>query len=102
MSKKNPDLKMSLAQAKTVLVKLRRYSFVAFLIFVAGIYGFILLRINVLSTTPPSDGEIINQSANARVPRVDPAVLKQLQSLQDNSVSVKTLFEDTRNNPFQE
>ncbi len=102
MSKKNFDLKQSLAVAKTRLPKVLGYSFPAFLALVLGLYVFVLLRINTLSSTPPSNGAIINQAESARVPRIDPVVLKQLKSLQDNSVSVQTLFEETRNNPFQE
>lgn len=102
MNKKNLDLKQILPQVKVVLSQLSRYSFPVFLLFVLAIYGFVLLRINTLSNTPPSDSAVINQTQNTGVPRIDEHVLQQLKSLQDNSVSVQALFEEARNNPFQE
>ncbi len=98
----NLNLKQASQLAKNSLLKVQRYSFVLFLIFVLVIYGFILLRINTLSSMAPSEEAITTQTGSARVLRIDQSVLHQLQSLQDNSVSVKTLFEDARNNPFQE
>jgi hypothetical protein len=102
MNKQNLGLKQSLTQLNAVLPKLRRYSFLGFLVFVLATYGFVVLRIQSLSSTPPSNDAIINQAQSAGVPRIDPTVLRQLQSLHDNSVSVQTLFEEARNNPFQE
>ncbi len=85
-----------------ILQTSRRYSLVAFIIFVAALYGFVLLRINSLSNVQPSSDAVNSQVQAAHIPRVDPTVIRQLQSLQDNSVSVQTLFNDARSNPFQE
>ena len=82
--------------------RLRRYNVLLFLAFVALLYGFILLRVNTLTNAEPSSDSVSSQVQAAHVPRIDPAIVKQLQSLQDNSVSVKSLFNQARNNPFQE
>ena len=85
-----------------VLQRVSRYSFVLFLVFVALIYGFVILRINDLGNTQPTDNAVSSQVQAAQIPHIDQAVINQLQSLQDNSVSVKSLFNQARANPFQE
>jgi hypothetical protein len=83
------------------LQRFRRFSFVVFLVFVGLLYGFVYLRINSLDNQQPSPDSVTSQVTAAKVPRIDPAVLQQLQSLQDNSVSVQALFDQARSNPFQ-
>jgi len=80
---------------------LGRYSVIFFLIFVALIYAFVLLHINDLSSAQPSDQAVSSQVQAAHVPHIDQSVVKRIQSLQDNSVSVQSLFDQARNNPFQ-
>jgi hypothetical protein len=62
----------------------------------------VLLRINTLGSTQPSSDAVTSQVQAARIPHIDQSVVRQLQSLQDNSVSVKSLFNQARANPFQE
>ena len=100
MSDQKKSIKERLRQIIALLVKLRRYSLVAFLVFVALIYGYLLLSINNLSNVEPTDTAITEQVKAAKVPRIDEDVVKQLQSLQDNSVNVQALFNEARSNPF--
>lgn len=81
--------------------KLRRYSLVLFIIFVSIVYGFLVLRINTLSSQKPTEEAINKQVKAAKIPRIDESVVKQLESLEDNSVNVQTLFNQARSNPFQ-
>lgn len=85
--------------AKTV-AKLSRYAAVLFIILIAGVYGFVVLRINTLSNAQPSQSEIDSQTTSTPVPRIDPKVADQLLKLEDNSVNVQSLFNEARNNPF--
>lgn len=80
---------------------LRQYSLVLFVTFVACIYGFVLLRINSLSSLQPPQSAVDTQVKAARIPHIDQDVVNKLESLEDNSVSVQTLFDQARNNPFQ-
>ncbi|MBC7581855.1 hypothetical protein H7097_03250 [Aeromicrobium sp.] len=80
----------------------KRYTVILFCLFFAVIYGFIVYRVQVLNSSEPSLTDVATKSQTASVPHIDPKVLSQLQQLQDNSVSVKTLFSDLRSNPFQE
>jgi hypothetical protein len=83
------------------LHKLSRYSVLFFLVFVALLYGIVLLHINSLNSAQPSDQAVSSQVKAAKVPNIDQSVVQQIKSLQDNSVSVKSLFDQARNNPFQ-
>jgi hypothetical protein len=82
--------------------RLQPYSLFVFLLFVAALYGFILLKIHNFSSAEPSPDAVSSQVKAAQVPHIDPAVIQQLQSLQNNSVSVQALFNQARSNPFQE
>jgi hypothetical protein len=102
MNMKNISIKILLPKLAAVARKLSRYSVVIFLVFIAAAYGFTLLRISSLTNTQPTTEEISAQYNPIKTSRIDPAVIKQLQSLRDNSVTIKTLFDEARDNPFQE
>jgi hypothetical protein len=87
-------------QLAAVAQKLRRYSIVLFIVFVACVYGLVIWRINTLLTAQPSPEAISSQVKANSIPRVDPSVVKQLKELRDNSVNVRALFDQGRNNPF--
>jgi hypothetical protein len=103
MSSKNIsiDPKALTISARLYIDKVKPYSFVAFLIFVALIYGFVFLRIGSLKGAEPSQLEISSQVQAAQVPHINERAAAQLKSLQDNSVSVQALFNQARSNPFQ-
>lgn len=90
--------------AEKLLVVARRlqgYTLILFLVFVGCIYGFLLLRTHTLNNTQPSADAVSSQVKAARLPHIDQSVVKQLQTLRDNSVNVQSLFDQQRNNPFQ-
>lgn len=79
----------------------RRFSLIIFLLFIACVYGFVIVRINVLNNAQPSPDAVSSQVKADRIPHIDQSVVRQLQALQDNSVNVQALFNQARNNPFQ-
>lgn len=101
MSKKKlsiSDLKDKLGDLIAIV---RPYVFVAFLVLVAGLYGFLFFRISSLSSSQPSQNAVSAEVSSSQMPHIDKTVVQQLNSLQDNSVSVQTLFSQSRSNPFQ-
>jgi multidrug efflux pump subunit AcrB len=100
-AKPERDIKSLLESAQAALQRLQHYSLPLFLALVAILYGFLMYRIQTLSQADPSTVTVSNQAQGSQSLRVDQTVVKQLQSLQDNSVSVKSLFNDARSNPFQ-
>ena len=86
---------------KTGLKKLAGYRALLFFLLLAGIYGFIVYRINVLSSIAPDESAVPAVSKTTQ-PRIDPAVAQKITELQDNSVNVQKLFDEARNSPFRE
>jgi hypothetical protein len=99
---KNLSLSKLIDKLMELLETGKRYAPLIFCVFIALIYIFIVYRVQVLNNAEPNDTDVTNQSRTAQVPHIDPKVLDQLQSLQDNSVSVQALFDEARANPFQE
>lgn len=81
---------------------LLRYAAVLFIILLIGVFGFVGYQIVAARSAEPGDGDITAKIQAAPTPHIDPNTVSQLQSLQDNSVNVKTLFDEARSNPFQE
>ena len=104
MSKKKGeiDLKAIGPMARNAANATLRYTGIMFFVLVAAVYGFVLFRINTLSTAQPTNDDISAQTKTTAVPNIDPKVVQQIQALKDNSSNVQTLFEQARNNPFQE
>lgn len=104
---KNINLKSLGPLLLEALQKSSRYAGLMFFVLVAGVYGFVILRINTLSTIQPgADGSNTSSASTtekpATIPKIDPKVVRQLEALKDNSVNVQTLFERARDNPFRE
>jgi hypothetical protein len=81
------------------LGKLGKYGFAFFLLFLVAIYGFVIYRINTLAAVMPSDTAV---TSTTKTPHIDKNLVQQLNQLKDNSVTVQTLFDEARSNPFNE
>lgn len=99
---KDFNLQSLVDKALELLEQAKRYAALLFCLFLALVYGFVVYRVQVLNSSEPSPVDVATQARTASVPHIDPVVLKQLQQLQDNSVTVQTLFNEARSNPFQE
>jgi hypothetical protein len=82
--------------------KLARYRLIIFILMIASVYGYVVITINGLSTQQPSTQNVNGELGSIKTPKLDETVVKQLEALRDNSVRVKTLFDEARNNPFNE
>jgi hypothetical protein len=96
------DMKNLPTKLADLVAQIKRYLPVLFGLFLVLLYGFLVYRVQVLNKVEPAASDVATQSTTAKVPRIDPSVLTQLQNLQDNSVSVQSLFDQARSNPFQE
>lgn len=76
-------------------------AFIVFLIFLLIYFG-LVLRINQLDASNPTDMQITGQLKSVQTPKIDPATLTKIQQLKDQNVQVQTLFDQARNNPFSE
>jgi len=67
-----------------------------------GVYSFIVFRINSLITAEPTDEQIIEKLQTVQRPKIDQVSIDKINQLSDNSVEVKAIFKEARQNPFQE
>jgi len=101
MNQEKAQLQKVVGRLNELLPVARRYALAGFIVFVALVYGIVLLRLNSLNNQQPTEDQVTSQVKAARIPHIDQSVVQQLQSLQDHSVSVQALFDQARNNPFQ-
>jgi hypothetical protein len=97
-----PSLESLAPQLLIIVDKLRRHAVLLFVLLLGVIYGFVLNKINTYSNVQPSSAQISAQVKTLATPQINPSIVNQLQNLKDNSVNVQALFNQARNNPFQE
>ncbi len=101
-NKLDSELHKLAGESSAFIHRLQRYGLVMFLVLVACLYGFVLWRVNVLNAMQPTPDAVTSQVKAARLPHIDQSVVNQLETLRDNSVNVQALFDQERNNPFQQ
>ena len=99
MKLQSQDIKQQVAG---IAHKLLRYRVLIFILLIGSVYAYMLVTISSLSNIQPSSNNVNGELSAIRTPKLDQSVVKQLEALRDNSVSVKTLFQNTRDNPFHE
>ncbi|MCL4357837.1 hypothetical protein M1512_03020 [Patescibacteria group bacterium] len=93
--------KLNLAQAsRKIWERVRPFLWLILIVFFIVLYGYLLLRINSFSSTKPSVLQISSDYKATTPPAINPSIVKQLNNLQNTSVSVKALFNSARSNPF--
>ena len=98
---KKIDIKSLRSKVSDTLQTIKPYSLLIFIAFVGVVYGVLFLQINSLTSAQPTSEAISSHIQASQTPHIDEAVVKQLLTLQDNSVNVQTLFDSARSNPFQ-
>lgn len=78
------------------------YKGLVFFLLLTSLYGYIVWRINVLSSAPPTSADVASAQEGVEVPKISEATIQKIQGLEDNSVRVQALFNEARENPFQE
>jgi hypothetical protein len=63
-------------------------------------YLFVVWKISKLAVAEPSDSDTL--TAETQIPKIDKNAINQIQSLEQTSTDIHGLFNDARNNPFQE
>jgi hypothetical protein len=82
--------------------KARPYLGVVLFLLFAGVYGYMVYKINALADPAIDPSLVTSDVKRLPVPRIDEQAAQQLLTLKDNSVNVQTLFEQSRTNPFRE
>lgn len=82
--------------------KLLRYKAIIFFVVLAVVFGYLVFTINSLNNRQPDDNAVNEKYQSVTRPHIDQSVVDKIKQLQDNSVQVKSLFNQARNNPFSE
>lgn len=91
-----------LAKLKPLAVLFKTYAVFIFFIIFLGLMGFLIFRINHYARVEPTDDAIQDKLKAVQRPRVDQAALDKIQQLQAQNVEVNSLFDNARQNPFNE
>jgi len=100
MSKSKKTTKPLKQSLQEVLSIVRKYLWLLILVFFVLIYGYILLKINDFQNQQPSQSAISTNLQTTPQAVINPKIVNQLDQLKTNSVSVRALFNNSRQNPF--
>ena len=102
--KNTPDLdpKKLLNQIKAVGVFIQRYLVIIAVVLVIGVYGFLVLQISSGTQKEPTEDEVTSQLSTIKRLKIDQDSIDKIQQLKSQNVTVQSLFESARNDPFQE
>lgn len=98
----NFDFKDLPKKFKPLLDYLKRYRGFIFIMLLLLAYGFIVFRINTLTTTEPDEAAILEKLQSVQRPKLDQSAVQKLEELEDQNVDVQTIFQQARDNPFTE
>lgn len=101
MSKQVKKTKQSKQGLSSLLVFAKKYLWLFMILFFIVIYIFVLFNINSFLNKQPSQLMISGDLKTTTQPNINPLVVDKLKQLNNNSVSVHALFNQSRNNPFQ-
>jgi hypothetical protein len=81
-------------------IRYSRHAAFAGIIIILLIYVMVVFKIKGLASAEPSpDQETV---VTGSIPKIDGKAVQQIQSLEASNTEVHSLFEQARNNPFQE
>jgi hypothetical protein len=96
------DMSTLQEQLRNVPNNILRNRLPIFMLVVILTYGFIALRVNTLSGAEPNENAVVSSESNLPQPHIDEVTVNKIQQLQNNSVNVQALFNQARQDPFQE
>ncbi len=96
------DIKNLQKIAVKYLLLFKKYAVFIFVLVGLGIFGFLVFRIRTLSSIEPSEDTISEKASQSQPVNIDESAVRKVEQLQSANVEVKALFEQSRDNPFQE
>ncbi len=96
------NIKSSQDQLRQVWQSTLRLRILLFLAVLTILYAFIAWRINTLVNAEPDRAIVEAKMHKTTTPVVDKSIVDKIRQLEDNSVDVRTLFNEARQNPFRE
>lgn len=96
------DIKKILAKVQPAIIFVRRYFVVIFVFIVICVYGFMVFQIKNYNLKEPTEEDVNAQLQVIKNPKVDQAAVDKILQLKDQNIQVQALFQQARNNPFQD
>jgi hypothetical protein len=78
----------------------RRHGAFIGIIIVLLAYLFMVWKISTLAVAEPTPEQ--SALAETQIPKIDKKAIDQIQSLEKSNTEIRSLFDEARNNPFQE
>jgi hypothetical protein len=96
-------MKLNNIAAKLTIVRdqVGRHTVIIFVICVGLVFGFLTLKIAGYSNDEPSDVQIEERLSTLQTVRLDDEAVQKIEELQDRNISLESLFNNGRNNPFE-
>ncbi len=66
------------------------------------VYVYVVARISSLTSAEPSPETEAAALAETNIPKIDKKAVEQIQSLEENSTELQSIFNEARTNPFLE
>lgn len=98
----NLDRKTITKSVKDFIRKNKKYASFAFILLILLTYTFLVYRISKFSLAEPSTGSIEQQLQSTGKLKIDQDSINKILKLEEQNVNVQSLFEDARDNPFQD
>lgn len=98
----NLEVKDLPAKIMPLLDKARSYIGFLVVLLILGAFGFVVVQIRNYATIEPTEDAITEQLQGISSSRIDEDAVEAVRNLEETNVDVKTLFDEARDNPFQE
>lgn len=87
---------------KILVILLTRYSFLLFLILFGGLAGYLVMRIGQLSKLEPTTEQVSSTLQEVKKTNTDIENIQKLKELEGRNISIESLFDNGRTNPFED
>lgn len=91
-----------LDKAALLAALIKRFRFILVFVAFSIMYAYILTQVNAINAREPSDKQITDKATAAPRTKIDPELAKQITSLEEENIDIKTIFNEARKNPFAE
>ncbi len=93
------DIPKKIEPAKQFVIQhVKLLAFIAIML----VFGFMVLRIYQLASVEPTDSQIDEKISSLRLTKLDQSAVDVIQSLEDRNISIESLFDNGRTNPFEQ
>lgn len=96
------DLDAILTKLRPLSNTFRRYRLTLFILTFLGTYTFLVVHINTLTNQEPDPAELASRKQVTKRLSIDQDSIDRILELEEQNIDVKALFEQARNNPFNE